>query len=233
MMYSSPALIGIRNVTRKLGLNKLLGLVLTSSGYEDKFGPNMVAQIRPGDCVWDVGANVGLYSLQFAERLGSEGAVIAFEPVPACFEELQERTKNMSTISPVNVAMGAEDGEITMVLENEELAATHRVITNGLSLAGSESCTVIVRSAESVIEEHPEWFPNVVKIDVEGYEGAVFGGLEALLTDSRLRCVGIEVHFGLLEERGERGCPQLIEQSFIQEGYKVRWTDPSHLIAVR
>lgn len=233
MMYSSPTLIVLRNITRKFGLNRLIGRVLTGSGYEDKFGPAMLAQVRVSDCVWDVGANVGLYTSQFAERTGGKGMVIAFEPVPACFGELQERTKSITTIRPVNVAMGVKDGEIAMALDNEDLAATHRVVLPGVPHTDSGSCTVAVRSAVSVVEEHPEWFPNVIKIDVEGYEGAVFDGLYTLLTDPRLRCIGIEVHFGLLEERGERDRPQLIKQSLTRKGFNVRWTDPSHLIAVR
>jgi len=36
--------------------------------------------VQPGDCVWDVGANVGLYALYAATRVGDEGLVAAFEP---------------------------------------------------------------------------------------------------------------------------------------------------------
>ena len=233
MMHSSPTLIRIRNFTRKLGLNGLIGRVLSGNGYEDKFGSAIFAQVRSGDCVWDVGANVGLYTTQFSARLCGNGKVIAFEPVPACFEELQERTKNISNISSVNVAMGAEDGEVTMMLDDEDLAATHQVVSNGPKFKNSRHCVVSVRSAASLVNDNQDRFPNVIKIDVEGYEGAVFDGLETLLTDTRLRCIGIEVHFGLLEVRGERKRPQLFEKTLIKNGYNVRWTDSSHLIAIR
>ena len=111
MIYSSPVFVAVRNVTRKMGLNNLLGRVFAGSGYEDKFGEAMLSEIREGDCVWDVGANVGLYTSQFAERLGGKGTAIAFEPVPACYSALKERTKNMTTVWPVNIAMGAEMGK--------------------------------------------------------------------------------------------------------------------------
>lgn len=233
MIYSSPALILIRNITRKFGLNKLIGRVLTRGSYEDKFGSAMLAQLQADDCVWDIGANVGLYTCQFSEYIGNKGMVIAFEPVPACFLALKERVNNISTIQPINVAIGAKDGKITMTLDNEDLAATHRVSSSSTKPTGARTCTVKERSPVSIIEEHPEWFPNVIKIDVEGYEGLVLDGLDPLLTDSRLRCLGIEVHFGLLEEQGERDCPQLIEQSLKHKGFNIRWTDPSHLIALR
>ena len=232
-MYSSKIVIIIRNLTRKIGLNKLIGGILPRDGYEDKFGTALLELVKVGDCVWDIGANIGFYTSRFSECVGSEGMVIAFEPVPACFIALKERVKNIPTIQTVNVAMGAKDGEVLMELENEDLAATHRVVSLSIQPAGTKTCTVEERSAVSIIEEHPEWFPNVIKIDVEGYEGLVFDGLDAFLKDSRLRCLGIEVHFRLLEERGERDRPWLIEQSLKHNGFKIRWTDSSHLIALR
>lgn len=36
--------------------------------------------VQPGDCVWDIGANVGLYALYTAMRVGDDGRVVAFEP---------------------------------------------------------------------------------------------------------------------------------------------------------
>ncbi len=77
------------------------------------------------------------------------------------------------------------------------------------------------------------WFPNVVKIDVEGHEGAVLDGMADLLKDVRLRCIGIEVHFGLLAERGELYRPKEMEATLRRHGYRLRWTDPSPLIALR
>ena len=233
MMYSSRFLITVRNLTRKLGLNKLILGILDRGGYEDKFGKAILERLQDGDCVWDIGANVGYYSSQFSARVGNEGMVIAFEPVPACYMALKLRVKNISTIQTVNVAIGAKDREVLMVLENEDLSSTHRILSSKAQPAGSITCNVMERSAESIIQEHPEWFPNVIKIDVEGYEGVVFDGLDALLADSRLRCLGVEVHFRLLEERGERDHPILIEQSLKHNGFKVRWTDSSHLIALR
>ena len=38
------------------------------------------AYVKPGSVVWDVGANLGLFSFAAAARAGSDGAVVAFEP---------------------------------------------------------------------------------------------------------------------------------------------------------
>src|SRR5438105_1017125 len=45
--------------------------------------------VRPGDTCLDVGANIGLYTLAFANRLRGRGRVLSFEPDPATFQLLQ------------------------------------------------------------------------------------------------------------------------------------------------
>jgi len=139
----------------------------------------------------------------------------------------------MSLVRPVNVALGSADGELTMVLEDDALAATHRVVEASKQLVDATHVSVPVRSAGSFVKDHPELFPNIIKVDVEGFEGAVFEGLKNLLPDRRLRCIGIEVHFGLLEARGESGTPKELEKGLQTHGFEVSWTDASHLIAAR
>ena len=97
----------------------------------------------------------------------------------------------------------------------------------------ARSVAVQMQAAASIVHAEPNLFPNVVKIDVEGHEGAVLDGFVALLPDRRLRCIGIEMHFGILAARGENDRPKRIEQLLIRNGFKLRWTDPSHLLATR
>ena len=42
----------------------------------------LLAHVRRGDTVWNVGANVGVYTLQLAHMVGDTGRVVAFEPNP-------------------------------------------------------------------------------------------------------------------------------------------------------
>jgi len=57
--------------------------------------------------------------------------------------------------------------------------------------------------------------------------------MQNLLTQKKLRCIGIEVHFGLLNDRGESNQPQEIERILKQNNFVVNWTDSSHIIATR
>lgn len=232
MIYSSPLYVRLRNVTRKLGLNKLAALLFFRGEYEDRYGARLLEEIRPSDTVWDVGANIGLYTSQFSERVGDGGLVVAFEPVPACFAAL-ERVRGRASIYPVNAALGAADGELTIALEEDALATTHKVVDCVRTGSRLGVTDVPVRSGESFAAEHPELFPNLIKVDVEGFEGEVYTGLKSLLDDVRLRCVGMEVHFGILRERGEADTPRALEKGLVEHGFRVEWTDPSHLVAIR
>ena len=231
-MWSSPFWITARSWARKLGINRLLGRVYAGREYEDRFGAAMLSAIRSGDTVWDVGANVGLYTGKFLEAVGSDGRVVAFEPTEACYAMIVQRLGNNARLKALQLALGDAEGTIRMALESDGLAATHRVVGEGASASGPTQ-VVRVSTGALICQQSPALFPNVVKIDVEGHEGAVFEGLQPILADKRLRCIGAEMHFGLLEARKESTTPRRIEDRLRMEGFRVAWTDPSHLVANR
>lgn len=229
-MLTSPLAVRLRSFTRALGLNKLITTLMGARHYEDRFGPALSAEVRLGDTVWDVGANVGFYTSVFAEATGPLGRVVAFEPTQACFSQLEHKFPSMPGVVLKNIALGDADGKITMAVETDPLAATHRVVSGSQT---GQTVSVEIRSGASVVSAAPEIFPNVIKIDVEGHEGAVIDGLKPLLSDQRLHCIGIEVHFGLLDARDESWRPKSMEQTLVDSGFHVRWTDASHLLATR
>ena len=72
-----------------------------------------------------------------------------------------------------------------------------------------------------------------MKIDVEGFEYEVIAGLGDVIREPSLRALGIEVHFGILKERGDEKAPARIERYLKDAGFDVSWADPSHILAVR
>jgi len=231
IILTSPLAAGVRTLTRHAGLNRLVSQLMRNRGYEERFGPELLKWVAAGDCVWDVGANVGFYTMRFAEKVG-QGAVVAFEPAGSCYEELVRRCSGWSQVTPVKAALGADDGMALMQPGDDPLSTTNRLRTSAEG-AGAGCRMVEVRSAESFVAEHPSLFPNVIKVDVEGHEGAVLDGMRGLLRDTRLRCVGFEVHFGILQQRGESRRPREIQQEMEAQSFRVLWTDMSHIIGVR
>ena len=77
-------------------------------------------------------------------------------------------------------------------------------------------------------------FPNGIKIDVEGFELEVLEGAIDSLRSNKLKVVGIEIHTAILESMYKNRNPiKEIESILTMSGFKVKWTDFSHLVAFR
>lgn len=229
-LRTSPVLVSIRSLGRKLGLNSLLARVVLPKGYEAAFDNALFESIQPGDTVWDIGANVGLYTDKFADWAGPGGHVVSFEPNPATAERLHSQVGARPNVTIIPVGLGAHAGEFRMAGGSDALAATSRVVHDG-DAAGT--IVVQIETADEVLADGRAPEPNVAKIDVEGFELDVLQGMDEILSRESLRAIGIEVHFGILAERGLKGAPATIESLLKQAGFAVQWVDPSHIFARR
>ncbi|HEY1763627.1 MAG TPA: FkbM family methyltransferase [Opitutaceae bacterium] len=137
------------------------------------------AFIRKGGLVFDVGANVGHYTL-VATSLGAR--VVAVEPQAVLADRLRRRFRGSAAVTVVQCAVGAGPGTASLhkTADLTEVASlrpdagkrSRFAMTHPFSL----SETVEVVTLESLIERHGR--PDFCKIDVEGHEGAVLEGLK-------------------------------------------------------
>ena len=74
----NPWVIKARSLARKTGVIGLINRVRPSGSYEEGVHKALAGAVRPGDVVWDVGANVGIYTEQFCSWVGQDGFVVAF-----------------------------------------------------------------------------------------------------------------------------------------------------------
>jgi FkbM family methyltransferase len=160
-------------------------------GKADPFLFQMAAElVRPGDVVWDIGANVGLFSFSAAGLSGSEGHVVAVEP-DGWLVSLLRRSSSLRepSRSPVVVIPAAVSDSLS--LANLHIASRGRsanfIDGAGVAEAGG------TRRVDSVISVTLDWLlehqpsPQVLKIDVEGMEHRVLAGATELLTKARPR----------------------------------------------
>lgn len=147
--------------------------------------------IQPGDVVWDVGANIGIYSC-LAASAGAE--VVAFEPEPTNRRRLTSNVALNDTAIEIRVeALAAEPGTATLggdPVGDEPGRGRHAL---GAGEHPSE-VEVDVDAADRLIERGEVDPPAVMKIDVEGGELSVLRGAERLLNSESCRCVLVEVH---------------------------------------
>lgn len=225
-----PLTVKLRNVARAAGLTSRIAPLLAGRGYETAFEEATLACVRPGDVVWDVGANVGLYTVKFAAHVGGEGQVFAFEPSPANQERLAGAVAALPNVRVLPLALGDRDGAMRFAQGDDALGATSRLLD---AAAKEEGIEVRVARGDSLVRAGEVPAPNVVKADTEGFELDVLLGLGDVLRSPALRALCIEVHFGLMNERGVPDGPRRIERMLADAGFRRRWTDPSHLVAAR
>ena len=209
----------IRNVVRPPILDQ----------YENAFSSALLSAVQAGDCVWDVGANIGFYTRLLKERVGPEGLVCAFEPAPRCYQALlAERSPSLLVF---NLALGDKEAELPLTLAEDPLGSTHSLVNR--PTGANEVARVHVLRGDDVLQQHNLRVPNVVKVDVEGFEEEVIMGLASTLPQPECRAFFCEVHFGILDQRGERHAPSRIEKTLKGYGFSTRWIDSSHLAAMK
>jgi FkbM family methyltransferase len=218
----------LRDIGRSLGVNRWIGSRLGSEGYEARYDNAFLAEIREGDIVWDVGANIGYYTGKIVPKVGASGSVVAFEPSPINFKALTEKCQDLNVATLMNCALGKKKGTLRFQQGEDNIGATSRIVADGLQGIDVEVC-----SGDELITATGYSIPNVIKIDVEGFELEVLQGMVSHLNSPDLRVIGIEVHFGLLKQRDMRSAPKQIEQLLNKAAFKVSWPDSSHLIAIK
>ncbi len=155
-------------------------------------------EVRPDSVFWDVGANVGFYSLLASELVGS-GKVFAFEPVPRNLYYLREHLALNHVTNVEVLAMAVSDRNGTSPFEVEKTGSMGR-------LSGEGSITVSTATLDSLVEEGKVLPPDYVKMDIEGAELLALRG--ASDTFQRFRPVLFLATHG---KQTENKCCQLLE----------------------
>lgn len=235
MDYSSPLLLGMRNLARNLRvlrpLQTLMGR-LKGSAYEEDFERALLTGIVPGDVVWDVGANVGLYTRKFADLVGATGTVVAFEPSPQTYTTLKRNTGDYANVRCEQIALSNFVGDADFHIALEENSPVSGLAQRS-AIAVASVQSVKVMSADAFVAAYPGLTPTKIKIDVEGFEFEVLQGMTALLHTTRLSALFIEIHFSSLAERKLSDAPRRMTDMLKAAGFAVRWTDASHVEAHR
>jgi FkbM family methyltransferase len=131
--------------------------------YENALQSAMCAHLKAGAIFYDIGANVGFYSLLAARRVGA-GKAYAFEPLPANVVYLRRhlRLNGVRNVMVLESAICDADGLAAFREEEGERAMGRLGPDGGLSVTAN-SLDALLRDGE--IEP-----PDVMKMDIEGAE---------------------------------------------------------------
>ncbi|HRE41352.1 MAG TPA: FkbM family methyltransferase [Ignavibacteria bacterium] len=125
------------------------------------------------NCIFDVGSNVGIYSL-VAATVNEQSKIFAFEPDKIAFNRLYNNIQlNKFDVSLNNVVVSDKSGFSTFYQNNNSLISSLEKDLNSFPI---ELESVSLNDFCSKINN----FPQLIKIDVEGFENLVLDGMVEL-----------------------------------------------------
>lgn len=158
--------------------------------------------VRPGQVFFDIGANIGLYSLFVAKRLNGQVKVYSFEPESQNYAALNKNVHlNNLSDSVTTLCMAVSDSNtINRFYVRGHLRAGESIHQFGHSVDQRGNVFVPVHQQgmigvpiDSLCGDLGLPAPNHIKIDVDGHEYAVIKGMVGILADPQLLSVQIEI----------------------------------------
>lgn len=199
----------------------------TAAGIIDGTGERLELEIvrdhlRTGMTFYDVGANIGVFSMLAARIVGPGGQVVAFEADPEIADRLREHARRNS-FGWVNVEQKAawrESGTVMFERVDAKVSPDRGVG----HVVESENERVVTLSAIALDDCSPNYRPpDFIKCDVEGAEGEVFQGARRLLEKQRPRVL-CEIH--------SEDNRQLVLSEFSRFDYVCENCDENHILAL-
>ncbi|WP_245654452.1 FkbM family methyltransferase [Streptomyces violens] len=178
------------------------------------------SRLKPGDTFVDVGANIGYYSLLASHLVGESGKVVSIEASPRFHSVLvdQAAANNCTNLRAINAAISDRDEVLTFVLASSRNMGANSIVP----YAGEAESTfeAQARPLPDVLTAEEIAKARVIKIDVEGAEGAAVRGLEPVLDQLRPDVeLAIEVTPQRMAELGQ-SADELLE-TFTKRGFNV------------
>jgi FkbM family methyltransferase len=178
--------------------------------YESDKQDLIANEVRPGSVFYDIGANVGFYSL-LASKLVNSGKVFAFEPSPRNIGFLKKHVElnQLRNVTVLETALGDKDG--VMKFETESTGFAGHLSDHG-------EITVRVTSLDALVTSGQIPPPDYIKMDIEGAEFLALQG-----ASQTLRTHHPEVFLATHGHEVDRQCCELLKSL----GYEVRRLSPS------
>ena len=143
---------------------------------------SFVEIIKPGDIIFDVGANVGYYTALGSKLTGAQGKVYSFEPLARNISYLYRHVKINKLNNVTIIPSACSDSLSILSFIESSNTAMGRLESSEISNTSETKSTIIPTVTLDAIADKIGRFPNVLKIDVEGAEVAVLKGAEKIIS---------------------------------------------------
>ena len=174
---------------------EVLGRAIWNTGVYDLAVSEALWRLTdPGETVVDAGANIGIYTSLFARRVGTGGQVWAYEPHPSVFRDLSENSKlwpstKIARLRLRQAALSDSAGQASL-----SQGETFTLNRGGSMITADSSKGLTVERVTLDEEIGSDQTIGVMKVDVEGHEGALMRGAERVLRTHAVRDIVFEEH---------------------------------------
>ena len=151
--------------------------------------------LGPGDVVFDVGANIGSFTVVAARMVGEAGRVFAFEPNPIAFARLEENValNRLGNVRCFPHAIGGRAGSFEFFSHERANFSSLFEGVDRRGVDGMTAATVAVRTLDEVVAELGLDAIDLLKLDCEGAEYEIFDHLVPA-TAAAIRQLAMETH---------------------------------------
>lgn len=205
-----------------LRLNPRTGKDYFVGGGEPEVQEVLQRHLRPGMTFYDVGANIGFFSMIAARIVGNKGRVVAFEADPEIATRLREHMaqNQFRWVTVVEKAVWSEPKTVYFA-RTDPATSPDRGLGHVATLGEGDTIEVTsVTLDEFSLRYSP---PDFIKCDVEGAEVEVFRGAERLLRQKRPPIV-CEMH--------SAGNQRMLVETFQGLGYSCAACGTNHILAL-
>lgn len=178
-----------KGINMKLNLQKDSAYIFGK--YDAQIIHNLKKLVKPGWVLWDIGIYIGFYSLFFSKLTGKEGKVIAFEPDLVNLDKAQENIQlnKLENVQFVNAAISDQNGQIDFIISgntNSHLPGGY-IGADLVDYQKQEIIQNIVKVDTITLDDAAAKYgrPDLVKIDIEGFELYALDHAEKLASSYR------------------------------------------------
>ncbi len=154
----------------------------------------VIESLAPGEVFWDIGANVGSYTLLARAR---KLVVVAFEPIAENYATLIRNLALNSMLDQVIViplALGPMVGLTWIHISDMRSGAASHLMTSDTQKRSYHKQLLPIMTGDKLLEMYDLPKPHAIKLDVDGCEPDVLRGLDETLKGEQLRVMMIELH---------------------------------------
>ena len=167
---------------------------------ENKQTSEFLKQVKEGDIVFDIGANVGYYTILASKIVGANGKVFSFEPVVRNLTFLYRHIilNKLSNVIVLPLAC-ADESSLKMFSFGRTIAEGHLIDDVSPRNFNFLSFTYVHTTRLDEFCKYSNIKPGIIKIDVEGAELQVLKGAEQTLLKSKPK-IFLSIHSAILEK---------------------------------